>query len=213
MPRQAINWERIRERWIERHLAGETYTLKQLARDESVKYDTLKKRARRQDWRGQLRGRQVRINAQVAEQVEIDQVKTRLELVRMGERTERLFLAQVQRWGDWAENHPDERVSLREMVTLGNLVLKLKEKGAGLPKEHNVVRHDEADDPVSVGRREMAKLEDTVVELARWKRDRRKEAEAKKAAEEKGKRAASSPAAERPAALGPSSTPTNEIDA
>ncbi len=56
-------------------------------------------------------------------------------------------------------------------------------------------------------------LENTVVELARWKRERRKEAKAKKAAEEKGKRAASSPAAEIPAALGPSSTPTNEIDA
>ncbi len=181
MPYQAINWERIREVWIERHLAGETYTLKQLARDEAVKYDTLKKRAHRQDWRGELHGRQARINAQVAEQVEIDQVATRLELVRMGERTERLFLAQVQRWGDWAENHPDERVSLREMVTLGNLVLKLKEKGAGLPKEH-VVRHDEVHDVVAVGRREMKKLENTVVELARWKQERRKEAKAKEAA-------------------------------
>ena len=49
MPCQAINWERIREVWIERHLAGETYTLKQLARDESVKYDTLKKRVSRGD--------------------------------------------------------------------------------------------------------------------------------------------------------------------
>ncbi len=180
MPYQAINWERIREVWIERHLAGETYTLKQLARDEAVKYDTLKKRAHRQDWRGQLRERQARINAQVAEQVEIDQVATRLELVRMGERTERLFLAQVQRWEDWTENHPDERVSLRDMVTLGNLALKLKEKGAGLPKEH-VVRHDEADDIVAIGRREMKSLEGAVMGLAQWKRERRK---AKEAAED-----------------------------
>ncbi len=99
----------------------------------------------------------------------------------MGERTERLFLALVQRWGDWAENHPDERVSLREMVTLGNLVLKLKEKGAGLPKEHNVVRHDEADDTIAIGRREMKSLEGAVVGLAEWKRERRK---AKEAAED-----------------------------
>ncbi len=78
MRRQAINWERIREQWIERHLVGETFTLKQLALDEEVPYDTLKKRAHREDWRGQLRGRQARINAQVAEQVEIDSLGTRL---------------------------------------------------------------------------------------------------------------------------------------
>ncbi len=175
MPCQAINWERIRERWIERHLAGETYTLKQLARDEAVNYDTLKKRARREDWHGQLRERQARITAQVAEQVEIDQVKTRLELARMGERTETLFLAQVQRWESWAENSPNERVSLRELVPLGNLVLKLKETGAGLPKEH-VVRHDDVHDNVAANRAQMKKLKGAVVELALWKREKRKKA-------------------------------------
>ena len=177
MPRQAINWELIRARWIERHLAGETFTLKQLALDEAVKYDTLKKRAHREDWRGQLRGRQARINAQVAEQVEIDQVKTRLELARMGQRTETLFLTQVQRWGGWAESHPDERVSLRELVTLGNLVLKLKEKGAGLPKEH-VMGHDEVHEEVAANRAQMKTLERAVGQLAEWKRKKRGEAKA-----------------------------------
>ena len=168
MPRQVINWARLRERWIERHLVGETYPLKQLARDEAVPYDTLKKRAQREDWHGQLRERQARINTKVAEQVEIDQVQTRLELARTGDRAETLFLALVQRWESWAENSPDERVSLRELVPLGNLVLKLKEAGAGLPKEH-VVRHDEADPKVAANRHQMAALETSVTELAEYK--------------------------------------------
>ena len=179
MPHQAINWERIRERWIERHLVGEIYTLKQLALDEAVAYETLKKRARRKDWRGQLRERQERINEQVAERVEIDAVKTRLELAQMGERIERLCLALVQRWEDWAENHPDERVPMREVVALGTLALKLKEKGAGLPKEH-VVRHAEVPDIVAANRAQMKTLESTIVKLAHWNEE--EDRKAKKAA-------------------------------
>ncbi len=47
------------------------------------------------------------------------------------------------------------------------------------------MRHDEADDIVAIGRREMKSLEGAVVGLAEWKRDRRKAKEAAEAKEAK----------------------------
>ncbi len=139
MARQAINWERVKQRWIERNLGSETYTLKQLAVDEGLRYDTLKKRARQDGWKTQLDTREARISTQVAAQVEIDQVRTRLELAHMGERAAQLFLIELERWEIWAAQHPGERLPIRDLASLGNLVLKLKEVGAGLAKEHKVI--------------------------------------------------------------------------
>ncbi len=104
----------------------------------------------------------------------------RIAILQEREPLRELFLDQVDRWKRAMNEDREERLEMRELVALANLLVKMAEVGAGLPKEH-LVRHDEAHDAVAVGRREMKALEGAVVELAKWKRNKRlaKEAAAK----------------------------------
>ena len=63
-------------------------------------------------------------------------------------------------------------IALRDVVALGRLWTKLLEVGAGLPRVHDGVVQ-EVPDIVAASRREMQELEGAVMELARWKRDKR----------------------------------------
>ena len=164
MARQAINWERVKQRWIERNLGGEVCTLKQLAADEGLRYDTLKKRARQDGWKAELATSEARISTRVAAQVEIDQVRTRLELAHMGDCAAQLFEIQLERWETWAVQHPDERLPIRDLASLGTLALKLKEAGAGLAKEHKVIH--ERSDAVSRSIERQRQVEQDCEELA-----------------------------------------------
>ncbi len=116
----------------------------------------------------------------VEERTTIDHAAMRIAILQEREPLRELFLGQVDRWKEATQEDKTKRLEFREVIALGHLLVKMAEVGAGLPKEH-VARHDEVDDTIAVGRREMKSLEGAVVGLAEWKRERRK---AKEAAEE-----------------------------
>ncbi len=101
----------------------------------------------------------------------MDQVETRLEHARLADLIEpvlRLALAGV---ADRVRDDPGA-IALRDMVALGRLWTKLLAVGAGLPRVHDGVVQ-EVPEVVAANRRQMQELEAEVMELARWKRDKR----------------------------------------
>ncbi len=175
MSRQRIDWAHHRETWINRNLNGATYALKQQARDEDLSYGVLTRKAREQGWRQQLEVRcaelRDRVSEEVRERTAVDQVEARLEHARLADLIEpvlRLALAGV---ADRVRDDPGA-IALRDVVALGRLWTKLLEVGAGLPRVHDGVVQ-EVPEAVAANRRQMQELEGAVMELARWKRDKR----------------------------------------
>ncbi len=191
--RDGRNWDALRDEWVDRRLRGENLTRQDFAAEKGIPYDTLRRHSTA--WKGRLDQREAEVQALVQDRTTIDHATMRVAILEERECLRGLFMQQAGVWLEWSAEEAKKpaaerlRMPIKDLVALENLMVRMAEVGAGLPKEH-VVRHDEAHDPVSVGRREMAELENTVVELARWKRERRKEAEAKEAKEvAKAKRA------------------------
>ncbi len=172
------DWDALRDEWVDRRLRGEVVDRKDFAAEKGIPYDTLRRHSVL--WQDYLDQREVEILALVRDRTTIDHAAMRIAILEEREPLRKLFFMHAERWLKAAEEDQEERVELRELNQLGTLLVKMAEVGAGLPKEH-IVRHDEAHDAVAVGRHEMEGLEGTVVELARWKKERRKNAKAKKA--------------------------------
>ena len=167
----------LRDEWVGRRLAGEVLSLKAFAAEKGVPYSTLRSKG---NWQAELARRSAAISRVVEERTTIDHAAMRIAILQEREPLRELFLDQVERWKRAMNEDREERLGMRELVQLGNLLVKMAEVGAGLPKEH-IVRQDEAHDTIAIGRREMKSLEGAVIGLAAWKRERRK---AKEAAEE-----------------------------
>lgn len=182
------NWDALRDEWVDRRLGGENLPRQDFAAEKGIPYDTLRRHSTA--WKDDLDRREAEVQALVQDRTTIDHVAMRVAILQERECLRGLFMQQAGAWMEWSAEEAKKpaaerlRMPIKDVVALANLLVRMAEVGAGLPKEH-VVQLGEAHDPVSVGRREMAKLEDTVVELARWKRDRRKEAGAKEAAKAK----------------------------
>ena len=84
------DWTAVRDEWVNRRLASELLSLKDLASQKGLNYDTLRKRAAADGWQESLGQRQARISARVAEQTESDHVKVRLRLLTLGSRLQQL---------------------------------------------------------------------------------------------------------------------------
>ena len=164
------------DEWIGRRLAGEALSLKAFAAEKGVPYSTLRSKG---NWQAELARRSAAISRVVEERTTIDHAAMRIAILQEREPLRELFLGQVDRWKEAMQEDKTKRLEFREVIALGHLLVKMAEVGAGLPKEH-VARHDEVDDIVAVNRREMRALEGAVVELAKWKRERRKAKEAAK---------------------------------
>ena len=184
--RNGREWEALRDEWVDRRLGGEVLDRKDFAAEKRIPYDTLRRHSG--TWQDRLDQREAKVQALVHNRTTIDHATMRIAILEEREPLRELFMQQADAWLEWAREQAQmpsaekTRLPIKDMVALENLLVKQAEVGAGLPKEH-VVRHDDVHDTVVVGRREMEGLEATVVELARWKKDRR--AKAKKAAKEK----------------------------
>ncbi len=169
--RNGYNWEALREEWVERRLSGEPLDRKDFAAEKSIPYATLRRHSGA--WQDRLDEREADVQAVVKDRTTIDHAAMRIAILEEREPLRKFFMEQVARWLKAMEEDEDERVELREVIQLGNLLIKMGEVGAGLPKEH-VVRHDEVHEGVAANRQQMLGLEGAVVELARWKREKRK---------------------------------------
>ncbi len=163
------------DEWIGRRLAGEALSLKAFAAEKGVPYSTLRSKG---NWQAGLARRSAAVSRVVEERTTIDHAAMRIAILQEHEPLRELFLDQVERWKRAMNEDDTERLEMREMVQLGNLLVKMAEVGAGLPKEH-IVRQDEAYDTVEIGRREMKSLEGAVIGLAEWRKARRKEGKLK----------------------------------
>lgn len=172
------DWDALRDEWVNRRLRGESLTRQDFAREKDIPYSTLRKKS--PFWQDELDQREAEIQALVKDRTTIDHATMRVAILEEREPLRELFLKHAERWLKAADEDEDERIELRELNQLGNLLVKMAEVGAGLPKEH-VVRHDEAHDTVAVGRREMKSLEGAVVGLAEWRRKKRLQAKKAKA--------------------------------
>ncbi len=175
--RSRQDWDALRDEWVNRRLGGEGLTRKQFAAEKGIAYRWLCKKALA--WQDDLNQREGEVQDQVRDRTAIDHVTMRISILEEREVLRDLFMDQVERWKRAMNEDREERLEMRELVALANLLVKMGEVGAGLPKEHHVL-HDEAHDVVERGRREMKSLEGAVVELARWGELRRAKREAAK---------------------------------
>lgn len=177
--RNGRDWEALRDEWVDRRLRGEALDRKDFAKEKRVPYDTLRRHAG--TWQDHLDRREEEVQVLVRDRTTIDHATMRIAILEEREPLREFFMDQWERWKAAMKEDKDERVELREMIQLGNLMVKMAEVGAGLPKEH-VVRHDEVHDTVATNRREMKHLEGTVIELCQWRKDNRerKKREARK---------------------------------
>ena len=146
------------------------------AAEKGIPYETLRKHA--ETWVDILEGRREKVADMVADRMVIDHAQMRIAVLQEREPLRVLFMSQVERWLDAMADADTERVELRELTAVGNLLMKMAEIGAGLPKEH-VVRHDEVHEEISANRHQMTKLENAVLAMAEWKRERRRKTPAK----------------------------------
>ncbi len=176
--RSRQDWDALRDEWVNRRLGGEGLTRKQFATEKGISYRYLCGKSL--EWQDELNQREAEIQDQVRDRTAIDHVTMRISILEEREVLRKFFMEQMKRWVEAMDSDETERLEFREIIQLENLLVRMGEVGAGLPKEHHVL-HDEAHDVVEHGRREMKNLVGAVVELARWKRDRREAAAKEKA--------------------------------
>ena len=160
----------LRDEWIDRQLRGEALSLKAYSDEKQVSYGSLRNRGR--SWREELERRSAEISREVAEVTSIDHTAMRVAVLREREPLRKLYMQQVSRWAKHLTDNPTERVPIKDLVALGNLLIRMAEVGAGLPKEH-VARHDEVHEEVRVNRRQIEEAKSDIVDFAKWRRERR----------------------------------------
>ncbi len=170
------DWVALRDEWVDCRLRGEALTRQAFAAEHAIPYGTLRRHAGL--WQDELDQREAEIAEVVRDRTTIDHATMRIAILEEREPLRELLMHQAEGWLEWAKEETKKpfaertRMAVKDMVALENLLVKMAEVGAGLPKEH-VVRHDDDHDAVEVGRREMESLESTVVEMAKWKRSKR----------------------------------------
>lgn len=168
------DWTALRDEWVDRRMGGEMITLSAFARDKGIPRNTLSKRAIKDGWTAHAEEREAAVADRVAEVTEINHAAMRISMLQDHDLLRSFWRDQVKRWAKHLAEADNltERVPMKDVVALGQLLLRLGETGAGLPKEH-VVHHDGASEEVLTNRKQMRSLEGMVVQLAEHKRAKR----------------------------------------
>ncbi len=131
--RKQLKWDyrALRDEWIDRRLRGEALSLKAYSEERQVSYGSLRNRGR--SWREELERRSAEISREVAEVTSIDHTAMRVAVLREREPLRKLYMQQVSRWAKHLTDNPTERVPIKDLVALGNLLIRMAQVGAGLP--------------------------------------------------------------------------------
>jgi len=140
----SLDWNLVRDEWVNRRLTGEQLALKDLAAERELSYETLRKRAAADCWQAHLGRLQARISARVAEKTEIDHVEIRLGLLDLKSRCELLAQDMIDMFGERVAHEVRKSVedrtwhpSASDVAKLASAAARLAEVGGGLPKHHD----------------------------------------------------------------------------
>ncbi len=178
MPRPSIPWGRLKALYVERNLErGQGgYTLKQLARDEGHSYPVVQRRAKRDGWAVHMERacgvHERKVAEQVAEEVVVDHVRIRADLLRLHSELVPVARKMV---GSYAKLFDEDgetawKPNARDIATVVKTIRELGELG-GLPPEQ--VTEEALPEEVRLNREQQVWLGQKAADLARWMRERR----------------------------------------
>ncbi len=149
------DWTVIKDKWIQRQLAGERVTWAQLGRDHGLNPETVRAAARRYGWRTELEARQRDLSRAAFEQLEIDHLAERRLLLGLRNRLEGIAWKVADRY----ERRLDQgwEPEARDLASIVTVIERLTVVGAGLPKEHRV--EVDGHDEMVLNRQQMLDLE------------------------------------------------------
>ncbi len=175
----SADWIAVRDEWVNRRLAGELLSLKDLASQKDLNYDTLRKRAAADGWQESLGQRQARISARVAEQTETDHVKVRLRLLTLGSKLQQLADDMVGLYAERVAHEAAKPVVERlwhptasDVARIAATSVKLAEAGGAIPREDQLPV-EPVHPEVAANRAQMKEIEAAVMGMCEWQRQKR----------------------------------------
>ncbi len=131
------DWTIIKDKWIQRQLAGERVTWAELGRDHGLNPETVRAAARRYGWKAELEARQGDLARAAFEQLRIDHLAERRRLLGLRNRLEGIAWKLADRY-ERRLDQPGWEPGARDLASIVTLIEKLTVAGAGLPKQHPV---------------------------------------------------------------------------
>ncbi len=131
------DWTIIKDKWIQRQLAGERVTWAQLGRDHELNPETVRAAARRYGWKAELEARQGDLSRAAFEQLTIDHLAERRLLLGLRNRLHEIAWKVADRY-ERRLDQPGWEPEARDLASIVTVIELLTVTGAGLPKQHRV---------------------------------------------------------------------------